>query len=92
MVKTEIRCIHCGSKKIVKYGKQANGTPRCKCKACGKTFQAEYISKGALPETKKMIIKMSLNGSGVRDISRVLGVDKNTVVDVLKKLKTLLQQ
>ncbi len=87
MVKTEIRCIHCGSKEIVKYGKQANGTPRCKCKTCGKTFQAEYISNGALPETKKMIIKMSLNGSGVRDISRVLEVDKNTVVDVLKKQK-----
>lgn len=92
MVETAVKCIHCGSKKVVKFGKQANGTPRCKCKNCGRTFQLEYVSSGALPETKKLIIKMSLNGSGVRDISRVLNVDKNTVVAVLKKLKIFLQQ
>ncbi len=92
MIEKAIRCIHCESKDIVKYGKQSNGTPRCKCKNCGKIFQSEYVSNGALPETKKMIIKMSLNGSGVRDIARVLGVNKNTVVDVLKKLKNFLQE
>lgn len=85
MVEKAVCCIHCGSRKVVKYGRQANGTPRCRCKNCGKTFQSEYVSIGALPGTKKMIIKMSLNGSGIRDISRVLGVDKNTVMDVLKK-------
>ncbi|MDR0460811.1 MAG: hypothetical protein LBH62_05190 [Nitrososphaerota archaeon] len=34
-----------------------------------------------------MIIKMSLNGSGIRDIARVLGVSINTVLSVLKKQK-----
>ena len=92
MVKIEVRCIHCGSGQVVKFGKQSNGTPRCKCKKCERTFQLEYVSGGALPETKKLIIKMSLNGIGIRDISRVLGVDKNTVVAVLKKLKVFLQQ
>ncbi|MDR2898916.1 MAG: helix-turn-helix domain-containing protein [Clostridiales bacterium] len=90
MVETEVRCIHCGSKDIVKTGKQTNGTPRCKCKKCGKTFQMEYISNGAKPETKAMIIKMSVNGSGIRDISRVLGVSQNTVMSVLKKQKSVL--
>ena len=33
-------------------GYQKNGAPRCKCKNCGKTFQREYINKGAKPETK----------------------------------------
>jgi transposase-like protein len=47
----------------------------------------EYISVGASPEVKVQIIKMSLNGSGIRDISRVLGVSRNTVTAVLKKLK-----
>jgi len=37
-----------------------------------------------------MIIKMTLNGSGIRDISRVLGVSQGTVIVVLKKLKILL--
>lgn len=92
MVKTEIKCIHCQSTNIVKYGKQANGTPRCKCKDCGKTFQVEYVNKGVLPETKKMIVKMALNGSGVRDTSRVLEISKDTVTKVLKKQKKLLPQ
>jgi len=87
MVETAIRCIHCNSKNVVKFGKQANGAPRCKCKKCGKTFQSEYVSNGAKPETKEMIVKMSLNGSGIRDISRVLGISQNTVLAVLKKQK-----
>ena len=91
VVETKIRCIHCNSKDVVKFGQQGNGTPRCKCKKCGKTFQTEYMSSGAKPETKVMIIKMSLNGSGIRDISRVLSVDKNTVMSVLKKLKAFLE-
>ena len=49
------------------------------------------MSHAAKPETKLLIIKMSLNGSGIRDISRVLSVDKNTVMAVLKKLKTVLE-
>ena len=74
MVQTAVKCIHCKSKKVVRYGMQSNEVPRCKCKKCGKTFQLEYLSEGAKPEIKLQIVKMSLNGSGMRDISRVLGV------------------
>jgi hypothetical protein len=35
-------------------GYQKNGTPRCKCKNCGRTFQREYVNKGAKPETKQI--------------------------------------
>ena len=91
MVKTDVRCVHCNSRDVSKMGKQANGTPRCKCKKCGKTFQTEYINNGAKPEIKLMIIKMSLNGSGIRDISRVLGISQNTVISTLKKLNAFLQ-
>ena len=90
MVKTDQRCIHCQSKKVVKMGKQSNGSPRCKCKNCGKTFQTEYVSNGANPETKRLVVKMALNGSGIRDTARVLGVSQNTVMDVLKKRKNTL--
>ena len=91
MAGTEVRCIHCKSKDVVKTGKQMNGTPRCKCKGCGKTFQKEYLSNGARPETKVLIVKMSLNGSGIRDISRVLDVSQNTVIGTLKKQKNCSQ-
>ena len=74
----------CDSENVVKNGKQPNGQQRLICRECGKAFQAEYSYSGALLETKLMIIKMSLNGSGIRDIARVLGISTNTVLDVLK--------
>jgi transposase-like protein len=85
-----IRCVVCESEQIVKNGRQSNGKQRLKCKECGKVFQSEYTYKGAEADTKFMIIKMSLNGSGIRDISRVLGISPNTVLSVLKKLKIFL--
>ena len=91
MATMKIKCIHCGSEEVVKVGKQKNGTPRCKCKKCQKTFQTKYVNKGALPETKKMIIKMAVNGSGIRDTARVLGISKDTVMKHLKKRKNRLQ-
>ena len=87
MVLQPIKCIICGSESVVKNGTQASGRQRLICKDCGKSFQNEYTSEGAKPETKLMVIKMSLNGSGIRDISRVLGISPNTTIDVLKKLK-----
>jgi len=50
-----------------------------------KTFQTYYKDNGAKPQTKQQIIEMSLNGSGICDTSRVLGVSINTVMSVLKK-------
>ncbi|WP_230675813.1 IS1-like element transposase [Piscirickettsia salmonis] len=38
-----------------------------------------------MPETKEKIIDMSMNGSGIRDIARVLKVSTNTVMKELKK-------
>ena len=45
----------------------------------------QYSDKGRLPAVKQQIVDMTLNGSGVRDIVRVLGVSSATVIDVLKK-------
>jgi transposase-like protein len=90
MVLTPVKCMICDSKNIVKNGTQSNGKQRLKCKDCGKTFQSEYENNGAKIETKFLIIKMALNGSGVRDTARVLEISPNTVLDVLKKLKIFL--
>jgi len=80
----------CDSENVVKNGTQSNGRQRLRCRECGKTFQSDYSYNGALVETKLMIVKMSLNGSGIRDIARVLEISPNTVLDVLKKLKIFL--
>ena len=90
MVLKAIKCAMCNSENIVKNGTQSNGVQRLSCRDCGKSFQSEYVSNGAKIETKFMIIKMSVNGSGIRDIARVLEISPNTVLDVLKKLKIFL--
>jgi transposase-like protein len=38
-----------------------------------------------MPEVKRQIVEMTLNGSGVREIARVLHVSPTTVIEELKK-------
>jgi transposase-like protein len=38
-----------------------------------------------LPAVNQQIVDLTLNGRGVRDIVRVLGISSATVIDVLKK-------
>ena len=83
-----VHCPDCQSIDVVQYGKQANGTQRYRCnnRDCPRTiFLLQYSDKGRLPAVKQQIVDMTLNGSGVRDIVRVLRVSSATVIDVLKK-------
>src|SRR5678815_1099279 len=88
MAFVQVQCPDCSSTDVVQYGKQANGTQRYRCnnRDCPRTiFLLQYQDKGRLPAVKQQIIDMTLNGSGVRDIVRVLRVSSATVIDVLKK-------
>jgi transposase-like protein len=48
-------------------------------------FLLHYHDKGRLPEVKRQMVDMALNGSGIRDTARVLGVSPTTVLTTLKK-------
>ena len=88
MAFVQVQCPDCQSVAVVQYGKQANGTQRYRCDNpdCPRTiFLLQYRDKGRLPAVKQQIIDMTLHGSGVRDIVRVLRVSSATVIDVLKK-------
>src|SRR5207245_10390480 len=90
-----VHCPECQSIDVVQYGKQANGTQRYRCnnRACPRTiFLLQYADKGRLPAVKQQIVDMTLNGSGVRDIVRVLGVSSATVIDVLRKKEPAAKQ
>jgi len=83
-----VRCPHCQSEEVVRYGRASNGKERFRCQQserCGRTFIRAYAYPGRLPAVKQQIIEMTLNGSGVRDIARVLQVGPNTVIKELKK-------
>jgi insertion element IS1 protein InsB len=41
----------------------------------------EYTHKGFLEDITQQIAEMALNGSGIRDTARVLGMSPTTVID-----------
>src|SRR5512144_529441 len=88
MVTLPVQCLCCGSTEVIKAGKQPNGTQRYRCQnaACRRTiFQLNYRDQGRLPAVKRQIVAMALNGSGIRDTARVLGIGTGTVMNELKK-------
>jgi insertion element IS1 protein InsB len=90
-----VQCPDCHSTDVVQYGKQANGTQRYRCNhrdGPRTIFLLQYQDKGRLPAVRQQIVDMTLNGSGVRDIVRVLRVSSATVIDVLKKKAPAIKQ
>ena len=88
MVLIPVECPDCQRIEVSRYGTQPHGEQRYRChnRECPRTiFLLHYHDKGRLPAVKQQIVAMTLNGSGVRDIVRVLGVSSATVIDVLKK-------
>jgi len=95
MAFVQVQCPDCHRAHVVQYGKQPNGTQRYRCNNpdCPRTiFLLQYHDKGRLPAVKQHIVDMTLNGSGVRDIVRVLRVSSATVINVLKKKEPAVKQ
>jgi transposase-like protein len=90
MVYIKVICPYRGSGEVVLYGKNNSGKQRLLCRnnECDrKTFLLDYTYNACKPGVRQTIVDMAMNGSGTRDTGRVLGVSKDTVTAVLKKLK-----
>jgi transposase-like protein len=88
MAVVPVCCPHCNSDLVIKRSKTENGKQRYLCLSADcatKTFLLDYSYNGRLPKVKKQIIDMALNGSGIRDTARVLGVSQGTVISEIKK-------
>ena len=89
-----VQCPDCHSTDVSKHGKSAPGK---KCYSCNnseclrRTFSLDNSHPGRKRSVKHQIVEMSLNGSGVRDIARVLHVSPSRVIRELKKKKPHLQ-
>ncbi len=81
----QLYCPYCHGDDLVKNGHSENGTQRYVCKSCRRSFQPEYTYQAWIPEVREQIETQTLNGSGIRDISRNLGISKTTVMAELKK-------
>lgn len=84
-ISIQVRCPHCEGSKVKRNGKKPNGSQNFYCQECRKQFQALYSYPGADPKTKRLAIEMTLHGSGIRDISNVLRLSPNSVVDKIRR-------
>ena len=88
MVAVPVQCPHCHSTEVIKAGKQANGTQRYQCqngRCTRRIFLLQYQDRGRVPEVRRQVVDMAINGSGIRDTTRVLRIRPTTVIAVLKK-------
>ncbi len=88
-------CPHCQGDQVVKRGTTAQGKQRYLCQQADcptKTFILDYSYNGYLPEVKKQIIDMAMNGSGIRDTARVLNISPSTVISEIKKKNPVLNR
>src|ERR1044071_511179 len=88
MVSVPVQCPYCQSTEVIKAGKQANGAQRYQCQngQCKRRiFLLHYQNRARVPEVRRQVVDMALNGSGIRDTARVLRISPTTVIAVLKK-------
>ena len=89
MVLEPVLCPVCQQPEAVfRHGRARDGTQRYRCTACRRTFQLRYRHRVHEPGVRARITAMALNGSGVRDTARVLGISAQTVMAELKKRST----
>jgi transposase-like protein len=84
----QIRCPACQNTDVIQHGITAQGKQRYRCThpSCPyQTFLVDYSHPGRLPEVTQQILEMTLHGSGLRDIARVLHINPTTVLEALKK-------
>lgn len=80
----KLLCLKCKCK-TVKNGFQ-KGKQRYKCKVCNKRFQVDYTYQAYKTETNDFIVSLLKEGCGIRSISRILKISKNTVLSRMLKI------
>ena len=88
MVSVPVQCPYCHSMAVIRAGKQSNGAQRYQWQngqCARRIFLLQYQDRGRVPEVRRQVVDMALNGSGIRDTARVLRMSPTTVIAVLKK-------
>ena len=80
----KVSCPHCEGAKVKKNGVKKTGKQNFLCHDCKKQFQFTYVNHGANPVNKKLVISMTMNSSGIRDIQRVLGISTVCILFILR--------
>ena len=83
-------CKYCLSDKLVKNG-IVHGKQRFKCKDCGKNSRAGDLREKYSTEVKIKVVKMYLEGMGIRAIERLEGVSNPLIIQWIRKFSKILR-
>ncbi|MCY7324473.1 MAG: hypothetical protein LH660_22415 [Phormidesmis sp. CAN_BIN36] len=89
MVLEPIHCSNCNGIEVVKHGTTAAGKQRYRCRNSDyerSILIQEYRYAAYGSQVKHPISEMAINGSGIRDTERVLGISTTTGMETLKKV------
>jgi transposase-like protein len=80
-----IICPRCSSVSIVKNGKTAQRKQRFLCKDCRRQFIRDYANLGCVGAVRDLVVPLTINGAGIRDIERILFLSANTILKTLRE-------
>lgn len=84
-------CKHCGNGGFVKNGFMS-GKQRYKCKECNKTFTAGDRREKYDDEKRFKVIRMYLEGVGIRSIERLENVSNVLVIQWVRKFAKIIKR
>ncbi len=85
-------CKGCGSKDLVKNGKTPEGAQRYKCKSCLGTFRSGDKRLKHDLSIRIKVIKMYLEGIGIRSIERLEGVSNPLIIYWIRHFSDLIRK
>lgn len=77
-------CKYCNSA-VIKAGKR-NTIQRYKCTVCNKRFHSSCSIKRIENKEKDLLVKMYINGMGIRGVARVLHTSATTIIRHIKSI------
>lgn len=81
----EVACPRCSSLNVKKNGITRQQKQRYRRKDCKRQFITDYTYQAYKAGVRSLVLPMTINGSGIRDISRVLSISTNTVLKLIRQ-------
>ena len=81
----EVACPRSSARNVKKNGISAQHKQRYRCHDCQRQFITDYTCQAYKPQVRSLVLPMTMNGSGIRDISRVLAMSTNTVLKLIRQ-------
>ena len=86
-----IKCKHCGSDSYVRNG-FVDGKQRYQCKSCRGNYREGDLRQKYDIEKKLKVVRMYLEGVGIRSIERLENVSSPLIIKWIRRLSYILKQ